>query len=187
VYCSCHHSFMESLDIIPLVRVIGCTDARAAVRHMLKFRRNPFYDAPLRIAYDLERHEKGRLTLFGLETLMRRLGRRAEVEPCSPHRFRRTFALWCLRNGMDLHSQRLLMGHSSSHSLRATPSKSPFHVVNLACKLKNSRIEVNPLDNKHCLWYNVGHCTLTTCLAAGRGSRGPSSRPGAGCVLVSLL
>jgi integrase/recombinase XerD len=41
------------------------------------------------------------------------LGERAKVSPCHPHRFRRTFALWCLRHGMDLHSLRLLMGHSS--------------------------------------------------------------------------
>ena len=34
-------------------------------------------------------------------------------EPCAPHRFRRTFTLWCLRDGMDLHSLRMLMGHSS--------------------------------------------------------------------------
>jgi integrase/recombinase XerD len=37
----------------------------------------------------------------------------AGVEPCAPHRFRRTFALWCLRDGMDLHSLRMLMGHST--------------------------------------------------------------------------
>ena len=26
--------------------------------------------------------------------------------------FRRTFALWCMRDGMDLHTLRMLMGHS---------------------------------------------------------------------------
>jgi site-specific recombinase XerD len=49
----------------------------------------------------------------GLQIMVRRLGRKAGVEPCGPHRFRRTFALWCLRDGMDLHSLRTLMGHSS--------------------------------------------------------------------------
>jgi site-specific recombinase XerD len=49
----------------------------------------------------------------GLQIMVRRLGRKAGVEPCGPHRFRRTFALWCLRDGMDLHSLRMLMGHSS--------------------------------------------------------------------------
>ncbi len=32
--------------------------------------------------------------------------------PCNPHRFRRTFALWMLRDGCDLHTLRLFMGHS---------------------------------------------------------------------------
>lgn len=37
---------------------------------------------------------------------------KAGVTPCGPHRFRRTFALWLLRDGVDLHSLRVLMGHS---------------------------------------------------------------------------
>ena len=51
--------------------------------------------------------------MHGLQTVLVRLGKRAGVKPCAPHRFRRTFALWCLRDGMDLHSLRLLMGHAS--------------------------------------------------------------------------
>ena len=35
------------------------------------------------------------------------------VFPALPHRFRRTFALWMLRDGCDLHSLRMLMGRSS--------------------------------------------------------------------------
>lgn len=44
---------------------------------------------------------------------MRYLGEKAGVIPCHPHRFRRTLALWCLRDGTYLHLLRLLMGHSS--------------------------------------------------------------------------
>jgi integrase/recombinase XerD len=44
--------------------------------------------------------------------MCKRLGEKAGVK-CHPRRFRRTFALWCLRDGMDLHSLRLLTGHSS--------------------------------------------------------------------------
>jgi integrase/recombinase XerD len=40
------------------------------------------------------------------------LGKGTGVQPCSPHRSRRLFALWCLRDGMDLHSLRVIMGHS---------------------------------------------------------------------------
>jgi len=52
------------------------------------------------------------LTVNGLQNVLRRLGVRAGVAPCSPHRFRRTFAVWCLRDGMDLASLRMLMGHA---------------------------------------------------------------------------
>ncbi len=44
---------------------------------------------------------------------MRYLVEKAGVIPCHPQCFRRTSALWCLRDGMDLHSLRLLMSHSS--------------------------------------------------------------------------
>ena len=67
---------------------------------------------PLWRAFDQGR-EHGALTVHGIQITLIRLGRKAGVWPCGPHRFRRTFALWCLRDGMDLHSLRLLMGHSS--------------------------------------------------------------------------
>lgn len=53
----------------------------------------------------------GSLGVHGLQTMLHRLGRQAGVMPCAPHRLRRTFALWCLRDGMDVHSLRMLMGH----------------------------------------------------------------------------
>ena len=48
----------------------------------------------------------------GIQIMLYRQAKRAGVQPCGPHRFRRTFALWCLRDGMDLHGLRVLMGHS---------------------------------------------------------------------------
>ncbi|MHB1295300.1 MAG: tyrosine-type recombinase/integrase [Anaerolineae bacterium] len=86
--------------------------ARGAVLRMLGHRGDTGAGAPLWLAYDRYGHAQGPLSLSGLQTLLRRLGARAGVTPCGPHRFRRTFALWCLRDGMDLHSLRLLMGHS---------------------------------------------------------------------------
>ncbi len=53
-----------------------------------------------------------RLTQNGLALLLRRLGKRAGVKDCSPHTFRRSFALWSLRAGMDVYSLQRLMGHS---------------------------------------------------------------------------
>ena len=55
---------------------------------------------------------KGRLTTSGLFQAMKRLGKRAGVWPVGPHRFRRTFAVWCLRGGMDPWSLKALMGHA---------------------------------------------------------------------------
>jgi site-specific recombinase XerD len=65
------------------------------------------------MAYNVNGGESGVLSIRGLQTMLHRLGRRAAVMPCSPHRFRRTFALWCLRDDVELHNLRMLMGHNS--------------------------------------------------------------------------
>lgn len=94
--------------------------ARAALLRYLGTRGEVEPEAPLWVAYrflpgqdPLEGEPDGPLSVHGLQTMLHRLGRQVGVLPCGPHRFRRTFALWCLRDGMDLHSLRLLMGHSS--------------------------------------------------------------------------
>ncbi|HOG48590.1 MAG TPA: site-specific integrase, partial [Anaerolineae bacterium] len=87
--------------------------ARAAILRLMAYRGEPSPRAALWPAYDLQGCECGALSVHGLQTALVRLGRAAGVSPCGPHRFRRTFALWRLRDGMDLHSLRLLMGHSS--------------------------------------------------------------------------
>ena len=87
--------------------------ARAAMARMMGHRSRVVPGAPLWIGYQLNGVEKDRLSVHGLQSTLRRLGQKAGVMPCGPHRFRRTFALWCLRDGMDLHSLRMLMGHSS--------------------------------------------------------------------------
>ncbi len=87
--------------------------ARQAIVRMLAYRENTGPGAPLWAAYDHGAETSHALTQSGLQIALRRLGQSVDVMPCSPHRFRRTFALWCLRDGMDLHSLRLLMGHST--------------------------------------------------------------------------
>lgn len=88
--------------------------ARSAVLRMLGFRGEVHNGDPLWIGYNtLLRIERGGLGVGGLQASLKRLGQKAGVMPANPHRFRRTFALWCLRDGMDLHSLRMLMGHSS--------------------------------------------------------------------------
>ena len=89
------------------------TKARSAIQHMLAYREDIEGGDPLWVAYGLPGSETGPLSVHGLQSMLTRLGRRAGVAPCAPHRFRRTFALWMLRDGCDLHSLRMLMGHSS--------------------------------------------------------------------------
>ena len=47
-----------------------------------------------------------------LTTHLRRLGKRADVRPCNPHRFRHTFAINHIRNDGDIYSLQKLLGHS---------------------------------------------------------------------------
>jgi len=86
--------------------------ARQAILRYLARRSGATPESPLWIAYSRGARERGALTRRGLEMACRYLGERAGVD-CCPHRFRRSCALWCLRDGMDLHSLRVLMGHSS--------------------------------------------------------------------------
>jgi site-specific recombinase XerD len=88
--------------------------ARAAILRMLALRGEYAPEDPLWAAYDNNgRQVVGGLSVKGLQTLLHRLGKEAGVMPCAPHKFRRTFAIWCLRAGMDLESLRVLMGHET--------------------------------------------------------------------------
>lgn len=59
-----------------------------------------------------------RLTVDGVQSMLARLGARAHVEHCHPHTFRRTFALWSLRAGMNVYALQRLMGHADLDMLR---------------------------------------------------------------------
>jgi site-specific recombinase XerD len=58
------------------------------------------------------------LTVSGLVQLMERLRRRSGISACTCHAFRRTFALNCLRNGMNIYVLARLMGHADIIILR---------------------------------------------------------------------
>lgn len=60
----------------------------------------------------------GPLTVNAVVQLMRRLRNGSGVRYLSAHALRRTFAIACLRNGMDLHTLRVLMGHTDVEMLR---------------------------------------------------------------------
>jgi site-specific recombinase XerD len=72
----------------------------------LKLRRSPKPEAPLWIG------ERGGMTNNGIAETIEKFGRRSGVH-VSAHQIRRTFAVMSLRNGADLRSLQLLMGHSS--------------------------------------------------------------------------
>lgn len=59
-----------------------------------------------------------RLRPDGLVQAMERLRRRSGVAACMAHAFRRTFALSCLRNGMNVYVLARLMGHADITILR---------------------------------------------------------------------
>jgi integrase/recombinase XerC len=87
--------------------------ARGAIVRMLGWHQDTTAGTALWMGYDVNGHPRGALTTSGIQSVLRRLGQKAGVMPCSPHRFRRTFALWMLRDGCDLHTLRLMMGHST--------------------------------------------------------------------------
>jgi integrase/recombinase XerD len=82
---------------------LGASARKAMLRYLA--RRKPKQGEPLWAG------KRGRLTTSGLYQVMRRLGKRAGVH-CYPHRFRRTFAVWALRGGMNVHHLRAILGHA---------------------------------------------------------------------------
>lgn len=60
----------------------------------------------------------GSLTPNGLAQLMDRLRQRTGIEHLTAHTFRRTFAIECLRNGMNVHVLAKIMGHSDIQVLK---------------------------------------------------------------------
>jgi integrase/recombinase XerD len=61
---------------------------------------------------------QGPLTTDGMKNFVQRLGERAGVKPCGPHRYRRTFATWLLRDGTSPKDAAALLGHSIDELLR---------------------------------------------------------------------
>jgi integrase/recombinase XerC len=64
-------------------------------------------DAPVFVG-----HQGSGLTPRTLERLVERLGRRAGVPDCHPHRARHTFALYSLKAGLSVFEVQALLGHS---------------------------------------------------------------------------
>lgn len=58
------------------------------------------------------------LTRLTLLTLLKRLGQRAGVPDCHPHRFRHTFAIQFLRNGGNAYELQMMLGHATLDMVR---------------------------------------------------------------------
>lgn len=56
--------------------------------------------------------QRGRFGVGGIQRLLNKYAKIAQVEDVHPHRFRRTFATTAYRRGMDLEEIRKLMGHA---------------------------------------------------------------------------
>lgn len=92
-------------------------------------------DAPLFVG-----HFNRPMTKDGLRILLTRLGQKAGVPRCHPHRFRHTFALEFLRSGGDVFTLQKLMGHSTLDMVR--------HYLNLAqVDVRNAHRRASPVDN----------------------------------------
>jgi integrase/recombinase XerD len=61
---------------------------------------------------------KERIADHGVQEILRRLCHRAGIRVWYPHAFRRSYALSCLRGGMDIFTLQLLMGHQDLQVLR---------------------------------------------------------------------
>jgi len=93
---------------------VGSRSTRALLRYYGQ-RGTPAPNKPVWVA---ERKPHKRLSYYGLAQLMKRLGDLAGVLHCTAHTFRRTFAINCLRNGMDIYSLARLMGHEDIETLK---------------------------------------------------------------------
>jgi integrase/recombinase XerD len=72
---------------------------------------------------------------------VRDIGERAGLKKrLGPHAFRRTFATWSLRNGIDLEQLRQLMGHSDYTVLRQ-------YLALVEADLKQAHKQHSPLNN----------------------------------------
>ncbi len=84
--------------------------------------------------------EGDRLTASGVRLMLRRVGKRAGVERHNTHAFRRTFAIWSLRAGMNIYALKELMGHADIATLR-------HYLALVESDLQEAHREHGPVDS----------------------------------------
>lgn len=95
---------------------VGAKTARQVRRYL--WERGDITPGDPLFASDAPLNRGGRLTRNGLGRILKGLGKAAGVPNVHPHRLRRTFAIECLRRGMDVFSLARLMGHADLATLR---------------------------------------------------------------------
>ncbi len=95
------------------ITYVGLRTRKMLLRYYRE-RPEPEDDEPLWLSFNTGQ----RLTDSGLRILLRRLGEAANVQHCHPHTFRRSFALWSLRSGMNIYALQRIMGHSDLQVLK---------------------------------------------------------------------
>ncbi|MCL6534213.1 MAG: tyrosine-type recombinase/integrase [Armatimonadetes bacterium] len=127
-----------------LIRGKGGKQRVAILSHEVRLAMKRYLDAcpyPLQDDAPLWWGEQGALTLYGLKRAVRRIGKRAKLKrPLGAHAFRRTYATWSLRSGIDLEHLRQLMGHSDYTVLRQ-------YLALVETDLKRAHQQHSPLNN----------------------------------------
>lgn len=91
---------------------IGAKATKAIIKYYRETHHGtPADNGPVWVSIGIRNSGK-RLTYEGLRMALRRLAAKAGVKAATPHTFRRTFALWSLRNGMSIYHLRRIMGHA---------------------------------------------------------------------------
>lgn len=91
---------------------LGAAARRPVRRYWLRYRRT-LSDGAFFLANDGEP-----LTGQGIHFITTKVGRKAAVYPCNPHRFRHTAAIEAIRAGMGLLELQTILGHSSLDMVR---------------------------------------------------------------------
>jgi site-specific recombinase XerD len=116
---------------------IGARTARAVSRYLGE-RSDTAAGAPLLLS-EAPHNVDGRLSRSGVRRILEQLGKAAGVHGVHPHKLRRTFAVTCLRAGMDVYTLARLMGHSDIGTLRA-------YVASIGDALQQAHGNVSPVD-----------------------------------------
>ncbi len=83
--------------------------------------------------------ERGPMTHLGIAETLEKLGKAAGVH-CHPHKFRRTCALFMLRNGADIFSVQHLLGHSDLDVMKR-------YLAQENADIEHAHRRFSPLDN----------------------------------------